>query len=111
MATRRPTRMVIGESTISGRGVFADRDFGPNEVIIRRWQDDVEMAIYLNHSCQPTCYTKQPLKSSWIDDKLLAGPNGVKKGQEITFDYRKTRWLKLWQQTVGDSCGCPAHKK
>jgi SET domain-containing protein len=103
--------MVIKDSPINGKGVFANRNFAPNEVIIWNWQIDVELAVYLNHSCTPTCYTKEPEKNTWINDRLLAGPNGVKNGQEITFDYRKTRWLKLWKKTVEDSCSCPAHKK
>lgn len=109
MKKRQPPRMITRRSGIHGRGVFANRDFAPHEVIIARWDRYEGTVVYLNHSCQPSCYTRQPVKRRWATDILVAGPNGIKAGEELTFDYRLTRWEKLWRKTVGDSCGCARH--
>ena len=62
--------------------------------------------IYLNHSCTASGYTIEPCRDGFGQDILAAGPQGIKKGEEITFDYRKTRWRKLWRKTIKDNCGC-----
>ncbi len=106
---RRAPKFVIKRSSINSRGLFANRNFAPGEEILV-WHKSLSSIIFLNHSCSPSCTTKEPQKH-WNSDILLAGKGGVKKGDELTFDYRKTRWNKLWKRTVAKECGCPKHKK
>lgn len=97
--------VVIRKSSINGRGLFASKNFGPGEKVLD-WNFNCNLAILLNHSCVANCSLKQPLKHTWIKDELYTGPGGIKKGTEITLDYRKTRWRQLWRQTIKKDCGC-----
>lgn len=97
--------VTVQNSQINGRGVFAKRDFGPNERILD-WSGGLVNVVYINHSCSPSCYTIQPYRDGFAQDILMAGPQGVRRGEEVTFDYSKTRWRKLWRRTIRDNCGC-----
>jgi SET domain-containing protein len=106
---KRSSRFAVKRSSINGRGLFANRNFKPGEEILI-WRKNLSSVIFINHSCLPSCTTLEPQKRHWELDILIAGENGIKRGQELTFDYRVTRWNKLWNRTIAKKCGCPKHK-
>lgn len=101
--------IAIKKSSINGKGLFAKRNFRPGEKVLD-WNHNCDLAIVLNHSCVASCVLKEPIDHTWIKDELYAGPEGIKKGDEITLDYSKTRWGQLWRRTVEKVCGCPQCK-
>lgn len=98
--------MEVKPSPIHGLGLFADRNYQPNEEIIR-FKGNPKQMIYINHSCLPTCYTVEPTPHDYQTHVLYAGDMGLAIGEEITYDYRKGQDLQYWQKTVGEKCNCP----
>lgn len=100
--------ILIHDSAIEGKGVFANRDFKKGEVIIK-WakghiisQEEFEQLPkeekkyvsyfkgkyrinqpperYVNHSCDPNTY---------VENNADVASRDIKKGEEITSDYTK----------------------
>lgn len=112
----------IGNSKISGKGLFANRDFkkgetvfifkgevvdwqvkdektslyGPNWVGIgkNKWMDVIAPGVYINHSCNPNCGIKGK-----VHVKAL---KNISKGSEVTIDYSITEMDKMWHM----NCNC-----
>lgn len=100
---------IIQPSPINGQGLFANRDYAPNEEIMRFVGNPIEM-VWLNHSCEPSAYTYEPDPKEYQTHILYAGKNGIKKEEEITYDYRLGQDLSYWIQTVKGKCNCPKCK-
>jgi SET domain-containing protein len=99
--------ILISDSKINGKGVFANRDFKKGEIILK-WKptklkkseiskfdkryiliDDKGQYYlmnpperYINHSCSPNCYTE-------VDNQRDITLRNIKKGEEITTTYSK----------------------
>lgn len=115
----------VKKSNVSGKGVFADRDFKKGEVIIDYSQcskfitkadlkglSDYQMkyvskingkylyfyspARYVNHSCEPNAYTT---------GKQDIALKPIREGEEIFVDYTKEG-----VKGFGDKCKCSAEK-
>lgn len=117
--------IIVKESTIQGRGVFASRDIKKGEVVLR-WDTShalpsaknlsekelkyisfiygkiivmQEPEKYVNHSCSPNTTTK-----NFCDVAI----KDIKKGEEITQDYKET----MLPETKTDfKCNCEKCKK
>ncbi|MBI2612642.1 SET domain-containing protein-lysine N-methyltransferase [Candidatus Kaiserbacteria bacterium] len=106
---RTPADVLVQDSKIEGKGVFAGRDFLKDETVIR-WQTQVRLSReeardlpgsvqkylsrikdnlyallgsperYVNHSCDPN--TK-------VTGNADVAIRDIKKGEEITADYRE----------------------
>lgn len=65
------------------------------------------MARFVNHSCSPNCEMRRLYVKALPRLVLYAGIEGVKKNQEITFDYKsryvKTLFISERTNTVADS--------
>lgn len=115
MPGRKRPRVIVKQSSIcegrlvTNKGLFANRDFAPNEAVIT-WNEYPEKnhgVDFLNHSCAPSCILIEVCPTDFSKDYLVAGPAGLRSGDEITFDYRKTKWKDLWRRTIQGKCGCP----
>jgi SET domain-containing protein len=101
---------VVKKSSISGKGVFAAKDFKESEMILKiddshvvidptkltKEQHEFELDYlangkivflqsperYINHSCDPNSYAK-----TMHGVRKLVAMRGIKNGEEITFDY------------------------
>lgn len=95
---------VIKPSKIHGFGLFADRDFAPGEWVLRF---DNDAHWFANHSCDPSCHIKEVYVTDIRSDYLFATDKGIKKGEEITWDYNHSRWNKFWRDMIEAKCNCP----
>ena len=106
------------ETHNKGRGVFANKNFSPGEIVIvgkpiaqskeRTWQTlqmdiDVHMKInepfeLVNHSCDPNC----GLKLNEFNGYNLVAMKNILEGEEITFDYCMSEWISI----AVDTCNC-----
>lgn len=111
-------KIVISDSGIQGKGIYADEDIKTGELIqyisgkkVKKlpkdkndslsipnwfglsrqyWIDPEEGPFrYLNHSCEPNAAIK--------GTKSLVAMKPIKKGQEITMDYSMTDADPLWE--------------
>jgi SET domain-containing protein len=95
--------VLVRKSAIHGKGVFAARDFQKGEVILvwhpklttpavakrspfAEWIDNKPYLLqtperFVNHSCAP---------NSVVHERSDVALRAIKKGEEITSDYRKT---------------------
>src|SRR5260221_3288690 len=97
--------LVIDKSKIHGLGIFANKDFKPNEEILKLKGNPKEI-IYSNHSCIPNAFFLQPDKADMQTHALYS--RGIRKGEEITCDYRiGTLYHDLWEKTMKGRCTCP----
>ena len=55
----------------------------------------------MNHSCDPTAIVRLPADRPDLFG-VVAGPRGVKNGDEVTFFYPCTEW----EMVQGFECGC-----
>ena len=87
-------QIILGESEISGRGVFAVRDFKAGEVVELcdvliiskkdiKWIDKTEL---YNHSYNPNCKYRVKLNLNKIEFKSL---QAINKGQELLINYNR----------------------
>ncbi len=104
---RKSPGVVIRKSPTNGRGLFANRDLRPGEKVLD-WESNCNQGVFLNHSCAANCILEEKSKDpyKYWDDVLLVGTRGIRKGEEITLDYRRTKWRQLWRQTIKKNCGC-----
>lgn len=93
---------VIKTSPIHGFGLFASRDFKEGEIVLRF---DNDAHWFCNHSCEPSTVLKEVYVDNLRPDYLVS--KGIKAGDEITWDFRNTRWHKFWKDLVEGKCGCP----
>jgi SET domain-containing protein len=121
--------ILVKESKIHRKGIFANKDFkkgetvfvikgeivhwevkdeesslyGPNWVGISKntWIDPKDSAVFLNHSCEPSCGIKGRVKITALKD--------IKKGEEITIDYSITEMDTLWHMDC--NCGSKTCRK
>ena len=77
------------KSKISGWGVFATEPINKNKRIVTytgekiRNQESIRREErYINHACEPNCYTRVIGDTIWI----IAARN-IRKGEELTYDY------------------------
>jgi hypothetical protein len=120
--------LIIKKSKLSGKGVFANREFKKGETVLyfegkifRRSElpipydsvDDRYMQVgpdtylgpsgkyddFVNHSCNPNCGIMNE-NGKW---KLVAIKR-IKRGEEITFDYSTTMDEDEWEM----DCNCQA---
>jgi SET domain-containing protein len=96
---------IVKESNIDTNGLFANRDYLPDELVMS-FQGNPPKMIYINHSCEPSCYTIEPVKDDYQTHTLHAGKWGLKEGQEITYDYRLGQDLDYFNNTISDNCNC-----
>lgn len=92
---------VIKPSPIHGFGLFATRDFPEGETVLRF---DNDANWFCNHSCEPSTNLKEVYRDNIRSDFLIS--RGIKVGDEITWDYRNTRWHKFWKDLMESNCGC-----
>lgn len=126
--------MSIGEAiearsgASAGNGLFAMRDMGPGEVVLRldtgrifeehelasvdrttrrkmfhmggRWMLLDDGPDFVNHSCAPNCW--------WADDVTLVTRRAVAAGEEMTFDYGTSDTALFWRDSWRCLCGAPA---
>ncbi|KAI9633951.1 uncharacterized protein MKK02DRAFT_38621 [Dioszegia hungarica] len=59
--------------------------------------------LFMNHSCAPSVYVALPpnRSSEW---RVKAGPQGIQRGQDMTFFYPSTEW----DMAQGFDCNCGA---
>lgn len=101
--------MIVKKSKIHGKGVFADKYYSHYAEILK-FAGNPPDVIYFNHSCNPNSFIVQPDEGDMQTHTLYS--KGIKKGQEITIDYRIGKLYKdLWEKTISDKCNCPIHKK
>lgn len=98
-------KIKVGWSETAGRGIFTKKDIKKGEVVLgtavlQEWN----RFIYTNHKCGKGANTKLQEGRNQYSDKLVARRNIV-KGEEITFDYRKTRWRDFFEM-IKDEGGC-----
>lgn len=114
--------LYITDSKKHGRGIFTKKNFkkgdtvfiikgkikhwmvtnqkeslyGPNWVGIGKnlWIDPEEPAVYLNHSCDPSCGIKGRVTVKALRNIMI--------GEEITVDYATTEIDRLWHM----KCDC-----
>lgn len=97
--------LIVGKSKINGLGVFANKDFAPNEEILKLKGNPKEI-IYFNHSCESNSYIYQPDEEDMQTHIMYS--KGIKKGQEITYDSNIGKLYRdLWEKTIKDKCTCP----
>lgn len=95
----------VKKSDINGQGLFAGQDFSSDEEIMK-FEGNPPIVIYINHSCIPNAYVYQPNEEDMQTHVLYS--NGIKKGEEITFDYRIGKlYLDQWNKFVEGHCNCP----
>ena len=112
--------IIVKKSNISGKGVFANKDFKKGEVVMR-WQKSKEQSMdevkklpieeqhyiypsgknmyilmqaperYANHSCDANTIP---------DDNCDLALRDIKRGEELTSDYTK------YENKVGFRCNC-----
>ena len=99
--------IIIKESKIHGKGVFAGKDFKKGEVVVRwdsllgdgKLQDIVvnSPSIFINHSCNPNLTEKEGKNIATKD---------IQQGEEITYDYEKENipFLKMKCSCRSESC-------
>lgn len=115
----------IGRSSIKGNGLIAKKNFkngdivfilkgkikrwlvkdkktsmtGPNWIGIAHnvWIDPAYPFMYLNHSCDPNIGIKGKV--------IFVALRGIKKGEEVAFDYSTTEDDVLWQLPFRCKCG------
>lgn len=107
MAEADLTDFVIQPSPIHGFGLFAKRDFAPGEVVL---YFDNDANWFVNHSCQPSTILREVYQDNIRSDFLYATDKGIKTGEEITWDYKITRWKKFWKDLMERKCNCPKCK-
>lgn len=120
--------VIVKNSPIEGKGVYANRDFKKDEIVVK-WdtsriidkeelesfsQDDQdhsccigngkyiimqEPSKYVNHSCNPNTYVKNQCDVALRD---------IKKGEEITTDYSLNE-ITGWKLKC--NCGSPNCRK
>ncbi|KAK8107179.1 Histone-lysine N-methyltransferase ash1 [Apiospora kogelbergensis] len=65
--------------------------------------------LYINHSCEPSLVSPYPIQAGPIFDtanlQIIAGPNGIQAGEELTFFYPSTEWEMA--QPFDCLCGKP----
>jgi hypothetical protein len=71
----------IGDSTIAGRGLFADFAISRGTVVVTFAAPPASVADFgpLNHSCDPVL--------GWADGRTLVAIRDVSAGSELTTDY------------------------
>lgn len=106
MATADLTDFVIQTSPIHGFGLFAKRKFKEGEVIL---YFDNDANWFVNHSCEPSCILKEVYQDNIRSDFLIASKD-IEIGEEITWDYKITRWHKFWKDLMQRKCNCPKCK-
>ncbi len=109
-------RLVVGISTISGRGVFAGKDFKPGETICRFAGrivsvDDLRR-IYKTRAAKVSCDALQvgvrkyllidePFvlinhscspNAAFKNERTLVAKKRIRKGEELFYDYSATEW-------------------
>ncbi|KAH6604887.1 post-set domain-containing [Trichoderma cornu-damae] len=100
--------------TVPPFGLFAKLEFPPCEVADEATYATVQMAkdehlnlnsdlLYINHSCEPS------LHFDMGNMKIVAGPKGLRPGDELTFFYPSTEWSMA--QPFSCFCGKPTCKE
>lgn len=120
------SKIVVNQSKIHGKGIFAKRDIKKGEIVliikgpeifkinqtlkdvldnpdwvgfkINHWIDPTPPYKYLNHSCNPNAGIR--------GQKTLIALHNIKKDEEITIDYSITEVDPRWQM----SCSCNSDK-
>ena len=115
----------VAKSAISGKGVFAKRDFKKGDIISffkgkpmtffvhnkkdalsgqnwlgvgrNRWIDSEQPLVYINHSCNPNTSVKGKV--------TLVALRNIEKNTEITMDYAVTEGDLLWEMKEECCCG------
>lgn len=100
----------VKKSPIAGRGLFTLESFTRGKVIFRgRRSEGCYLIRHLNHSCHPnTRFIEKNLDNEY--DDLLVAIKDIRPGEELTFDFRNTRWApRYWPIVQRKGCNCPAH--
>jgi SET domain-containing protein len=120
------TDVIVKDAGVKGLGVFALRDFTPNEFIFRRrhgrivqnqeidslskeeqrhlceldWERSAVLlspGCYLNHACDPNAMRKGTHVFAW---------RAIHKGEEITIDYRLNAFTNEYYECICGSENC-----
>ena len=92
----KPVIYAIGDSSIHGRGMMANKDLVPETEIgvfvrFEWWVVPIitrEFGRHINHSWNPNTRLEWKPTQEWI----LTSVESIARGSEITFDYRTTSW-------------------
>lgn len=83
----------LGESRISGVGVFARNEQKPGDVIsVVMVKDNTFTTVgrYLNHAQFPNCVPMPDEKTGWV---MLHAISHIRVGQELTLNYRNVKQI------------------
>ncbi|HEY4486123.1 MAG TPA: SET domain-containing protein [Candidatus Paceibacterota bacterium] len=99
----------VKKSPIAGRGLFTFKSFSRGETIFRgRIREGCYLIRHLNHSCRPNTRFIEKTTDSELSD-LLISIKKIKPGEELTFDFRNTRWApRYWPIVQKKGCRCPS---
>ncbi|KAK1247065.1 hypothetical protein MKX08_000867 [Trichoderma sp. CBMAI-0020] len=104
----------LSKVTVPPFGLFAKFEFPPCDVADKATYATVQMGkdkhlnlnsdlLYINHSCEPS------LHFDMGSMRIVAGPKGLRPGDELTFFYPSTEWDMA--QPFDCFCGKPTCKR
>ena len=90
-------KMMVGDSPIHGKGVFASASIAPGEVIAPALVDGKRTPAgrYTNHAAAPNAIMVKRANGDidLVASRAIAGCQGGQPGEEITIDYRQALGL------------------
>lgn len=133
------TPYILKKSKIEGFGLFANKDFIPNEPIIQYFGEYISpeeadkrekyynnriymfkfenividatiignMARYMNHSCNPNCYSTVVYNCGV--NILICANRYIRMGEELTYDYKLSKGKKI--KCLCNSSNCKEYFK
>ena len=99
----RTKKISVHKSGIAGRGIFAGEDIKKREFIFTAG-DHWKFLVFFNHSCRPNA--KLIMRNNKAVCDQFCALRHIKAGEEITFDYRKTRWSHYYDEMMEEKNGC-----
>lgn len=103
-------KLKVRQSKINRLGTFTEENIKKEEYILKTSASGgYKFLLYLNHSCRPNALLKKGRDR--YSDTLFSVKN-IKLGEEITIDYRKTRWAQeyFYNRIIKryGGCRCPS---
>jgi SET domain-containing protein len=99
----------VKRSVIAGRGLFTARRLAKGETIFRGGRrEGCYLIRHLNHSCRPNAkFIEKNPRNEYRD--LFVALRTIRPGEELTFDFRRTRWAdRYWPIVQKKGCRCPS---